>query len=127
MGTARPDPRAAPFFFMKPPTTTIVGPVASAPLPLDEAPDYDWEGELAIVIGRRGKHITDEDAASHVAGYTVADDLSARGRFQRPKAVEPFTYDWLGQKRKTGRARSGRGSRRPGRCLTSRTSGCGCG
>ena len=103
MGTARPDPRAAPFFFMKPPTTTIAGPVASVPLPLDEAPDYDWEGELAIVIGRRGKHITDEDAASHVAaGYTVADDLSARGRFQRPKAVEPFTYDWLGQKAQDG-------------------------
>jgi 2-keto-4-pentenoate hydratase/2-oxohepta-3-ene-1,7-dioic acid hydratase in catechol pathway len=99
MKTARPDPRAVPFFFMKPPTTTIVGPVASVPLPRGEAPDYDWEGELALVIGRPGKHITPEDAASHVAGYTVADDLSARGR---PNAVEPFGYDWLGQKAQDG-------------------------
>ncbi len=99
MKTARPDPRAAPFFFMKPPTTTIGGPVTSVPLPRGEAPDYDWEGELAIVIGRRGKHVTSEDAASYVAGYTVADDLSARGRFERPNAVFPaFAYDWLGQK-----------------------------
>ena len=103
MKTARPDPRAAPFFFMKPPTTTIVGPVAAVPLPRGEAPDYDWEGELAIVIGRRGKHITSEDAASYVAGYTVADDLSARGRFERPNAVFPaFGYDWLGQKAQDG-------------------------
>ena len=55
MNTARPDPRAAPFFFMKPPTTTIAGPVASVPLPRGEAPDYDWEGELAIVIGQIGR------------------------------------------------------------------------
>jgi 2-keto-4-pentenoate hydratase/2-oxohepta-3-ene-1,7-dioic acid hydratase in catechol pathway len=87
MKTARPDPRATPFFFMKPPTTTIAGPVASVPLPRGEAPDSDWEGELAVVIGRPGKHIAPEDAAAYVAGYTVADDLSARGRFQRPKAV----------------------------------------
>src|ERR1700727_1488375 len=38
MGTARPDPRAAPFFFLKPPTTTIGGPVTSVPLPRGEAP-----------------------------------------------------------------------------------------
>jgi 2-keto-4-pentenoate hydratase/2-oxohepta-3-ene-1,7-dioic acid hydratase in catechol pathway len=103
MKTARPDPRATPFFFMKPPTTTIVGPVASVPLPRGEAPDYDWEGELAVVIGRPGKHIAPEDAAAYVAGYTVADDLSARGRFQRPNAVFPaFGYDWLGQKAQDG-------------------------
>jgi 2-keto-4-pentenoate hydratase/2-oxohepta-3-ene-1,7-dioic acid hydratase in catechol pathway len=67
MKTARPDPRATPFFFMKPPTTTITGPVTSVPLPRGEAPDYDWEGELAIVIGRPGQHIAPEDAAAYVA------------------------------------------------------------
>ncbi|MDQ2815179.1 MAG: fumarylacetoacetate hydrolase family protein [Actinomycetota bacterium] len=103
MNTARPDPSAPPFFFMKPPTTTILGPVASVPLPRGDAPDYDWEGELAIVIGRPGKHIAPEDARSHVAGYTVADDLSARGRFSRPNAVfAAFAYDWLGQKAQDG-------------------------
>jgi 2-keto-4-pentenoate hydratase/2-oxohepta-3-ene-1,7-dioic acid hydratase in catechol pathway len=103
MNTARPDPGATPFFFMKPPTTTITGPVACVPLPRGDAPDYDWEGELAIVIGRRGKHIAPGEAGSYVAGYTVADDLSARGRFSRPNAVfAAFAYDWLGQKAQDG-------------------------
>jgi len=109
MGTARPDPDTAPFFFLKPPTTTIAGPATSVPLPRGPAPDYDWEGELALVIGRGGKHITPHDAASHIAGYTIADDLSARGRFQRPDAVEPFSYDWLGQKAQDGSCPTGPG------------------
>ena len=110
MNTARPDPAATPFFFMKPPTTTIAGPVASVPLPRGDAPRYDWEGELAVVIGRRGKHINPGDAESHVAGYTVADDLCARGRFTRPDAVVPaFTYDWLGQKAQDGSCPTGPG------------------
>ncbi len=110
MNTARPDPSATPFFFMKPPTTTIVGPAASVPLPRGDAPRYDWEGELAVVIGRRGKHIPLEDAQSHVAGYTVADDLSARGRFARPDATFPaFAYDWLGQKAQDGSCPTGPG------------------
>jgi 2-keto-4-pentenoate hydratase/2-oxohepta-3-ene-1,7-dioic acid hydratase in catechol pathway len=43
------------------------------------------------------------EAGSYVAGYTVADDLSARGRFSRPNAVfAAFAYDWLGQKAQDG-------------------------
>ena len=38
----------------------------------------DYEGELAIIIGRRGKYIAEDEALSHVAGYTVANDVSAR-------------------------------------------------
>ncbi len=38
----------------------------------------DYEGELAIIIGRRGKYIAEEDALSYVAGYTVGNDVSAR-------------------------------------------------
>ena len=103
MNTNRPDPTAAPFFFLKPPTTTIVGPDDSVPLPGGDNPRYDWEGELAVVIGRRGKHIPSGQAQSYVAGYTVADDLSARGRFSRPNAVvAAFAYDWLGQKAQDG-------------------------
>jgi acylpyruvate hydrolase len=37
----------------------------------------DYEGELAVVIGRRGKHIAEEGALAHVAGYTCANDVSA--------------------------------------------------
>jgi acylpyruvate hydrolase len=38
----------------------------------------DFEGELAIIIGRRGKYIAEDEALSYVAGYTVANDVSAR-------------------------------------------------
>ncbi len=38
----------------------------------------DFEGELAIIIGRRGKYIAEDEALSYVAGYTVANDISAR-------------------------------------------------
>ena len=38
----------------------------------------DYEGELAIVIGRDAKNVSEEDALNYVLGYTVADDVSAR-------------------------------------------------
>ena len=38
----------------------------------------DWEGELAVIIGRPGRYIEEADALTHVAGYTVANDVSAR-------------------------------------------------
>ncbi len=38
----------------------------------------DYEGELAIIIGRRGKYIAEDEALSYIAGYTVANDVSAR-------------------------------------------------
>lgn len=43
------------------------------------APDcVDFEGELAVIIGRRGKHVSKAEALSYVAGYTVGNDVSAR-------------------------------------------------
>jgi acylpyruvate hydrolase len=43
------------------------------------APDMiDWEGELAVVIGRRCSRVARADALDHVAGYTVLNDVSAR-------------------------------------------------
>ncbi|XP_006166692.1 fumarylacetoacetate hydrolase domain-containing protein 2, partial [Tupaia chinensis] len=47
----------------------------TAPLCLQEV---DWEVELAVVIGKKGKHIKATDAMAHVAGFTVAHDVSAR-------------------------------------------------
>ncbi|HEY6408960.1 MAG TPA: fumarylacetoacetate hydrolase family protein [Ktedonobacteraceae bacterium] len=38
----------------------------------------DYEGELAIIIGKRGKYIAEDEALSYVAGYSVANDVSAR-------------------------------------------------
>lgn len=99
MGTAVPDPAAAPFFFLKPPTTTIVGPRADVRLPEQPDANVDWEAELGVIIADRCKNVSPEDARSHVAGYVVANDLSARGLFARPGAVfPPFSWDWLAHK-----------------------------
>ncbi len=38
----------------------------------------DYEGELAIIIGKRGKYIAEDEAYAYIAGYTVANDVSAR-------------------------------------------------
>jgi 2-keto-4-pentenoate hydratase/2-oxohepta-3-ene-1,7-dioic acid hydratase in catechol pathway len=40
--------------------------------------DFDYEGELAVVIGGGGRHIAEADAMRHVAGYTIMDDGSVR-------------------------------------------------
>jgi len=38
----------------------------------------DYEAELAVIIGRGGRNISREDAFSHVFGYTIANDITAR-------------------------------------------------
>jgi 2-keto-4-pentenoate hydratase/2-oxohepta-3-ene-1,7-dioic acid hydratase in catechol pathway len=40
--------------------------------------NLDWEGELAVVIGKGGRHISQADARSHVAGYSIYNDVSVR-------------------------------------------------
>jgi len=40
--------------------------------------NVDWEGELAVVVGKEAYHVKKEDAMEYVAGYTVANDVSAR-------------------------------------------------
>ena len=93
------DPHEAgltPWFFLKSPSC-VASP--GAEIALDSA-FLDWEGELAVVIGRRASHLTLEEALSCVGGYMVANDLSARDRAQRDKvaATSPFRFDWIGQK-----------------------------
>lgn len=60
----------------------------------------DWEVELAAVIGRPAKNVTLDKALSYVAGYTAANDLSARDRGPRPNISEtsPFKSDWTKHK-----------------------------
>ena len=79
--------------------STVVGPGAKVTLP-GGSKMLDWEIELAVVIGKICKDVTPENALDHVAGYTVANDLSARDHIARPYAAEtsPFRYDWIGQK-----------------------------
>jgi 2-keto-4-pentenoate hydratase/2-oxohepta-3-ene-1,7-dioic acid hydratase in catechol pathway len=49
-----------------------------------EAEQHDWELELAVVIGRGGRGIAEADAVDHVAGYTIANDISDRDVMLRP-------------------------------------------
>lgn len=65
-----------PVFFTKAPTT-VVGPGAQVPYPASTSA-FDYEGELAVVIGRKGKNIPREEAGDYIFGYTIANDLTAR-------------------------------------------------
>lgn len=51
----------------------------------------DYEAEVAVVIGRRAKEVTVEDALEHVAGYTLMNDLSARD-------LQGLTSQWMSGK-----------------------------
>ncbi len=103
MGVARPDPGAVPFFFLKPPATTVVGPLDPVPFPGYAGLMLDWEAELGVVIGVRAKDVAPQDARAHIAGYTAANDLSARDKIARAGAVSPhFVYDWLAHKGQDG-------------------------
>lgn len=66
-----------PLIFLKT-TTALTGPEQNIVLP-EIAPDnVDYEGELAIVIGKRAKDVSEDDALDYVFGYSIANDVSAR-------------------------------------------------
>jgi 2-keto-4-pentenoate hydratase/2-oxohepta-3-ene-1,7-dioic acid hydratase in catechol pathway len=58
--------------------TTITAPYADIRIDPSVSTKIDWEVELGVVIGRRGANIKREDALSHVFGYTVLNDVTAR-------------------------------------------------
>lgn len=87
-----------PYFFLKPPTTTLIADHASVLVSGDPAQQVDFEGELAAVIGIGGRDILVTDALAHVAGYAVANDISMRGVFKRDTPAAPFVWDWIAQK-----------------------------
>ncbi|MDA7977953.1 MAG: fumarylacetoacetate hydrolase family protein [Pirellulales bacterium] len=87
-----------PYVFMKPPSTTLTHPGDAIRLPKISNTHIDWELELAVVIGREARGISEADALSIVAGYTIVNDISNRkfrpnpNRKERPK--DKF-FDWL--------------------------------
>ncbi|MDB5875025.1 MAG: ureidoglycolate lyase [Ramlibacter sp.] len=96
------NPKASgvrPWHCMKATGSTVVGPGAIVVRP-NETPMLDWEVELAVVIGITAKNVSEAQALEHVAGYTVANDLSARDHAGRKNVVDtsPFKWDWIGQK-----------------------------
>jgi 2-keto-4-pentenoate hydratase/2-oxohepta-3-ene-1,7-dioic acid hydratase in catechol pathway len=78
-----------PVFFLKPPTTTLVGPGKTVRYP-SHVEKFDYEIELAVIIGKRGKRLTLDNAMEHVAGYAITIDLSARDWMRNPKHIAGF-------------------------------------
>jgi 2-keto-4-pentenoate hydratase/2-oxohepta-3-ene-1,7-dioic acid hydratase in catechol pathway len=83
------------FFFMKPPRNAVVGEGATVYMPIGTE-KFDWEVELAIVIGKTARNVSVADALSHVAGYTVAIDFSARDHNRAPETF--YKLDWVAGK-----------------------------
>lgn len=67
----------APIFFSKTPTT-VIGPNEKIPRHRNVTNALDYEGELAVVIGKTGYAISEEEAFDFVFGYTIINDVTAR-------------------------------------------------
>jgi 2-keto-4-pentenoate hydratase/2-oxohepta-3-ene-1,7-dioic acid hydratase in catechol pathway len=76
-------------------TTSVIGP-GEAVIPPPNSTQVDYEAELAVVMGRRAKHVSVERALDYVLGYTCFNDVSARdfqfadGQWQRGKSCDTF-------------------------------------
>lgn len=68
---------AYPIVFTKA-VSSVTGHEAIIPYDADCCSQLDWESELGVIIGTAGRKISRQDALSHVFGYTVINDLSAR-------------------------------------------------
>ncbi|HEX2096894.1 MAG TPA: fumarylacetoacetate hydrolase family protein [Solirubrobacterales bacterium] len=79
------EPPEVPTFFNKQ-VTCVVGPGAEVHMPRVST-FLDYEAELAVVIGRRCRHVSPQDAPAVIAGYTCANDLSVRDWQGRAKTM----------------------------------------
>jgi 2,4-diketo-3-deoxy-L-fuconate hydrolase len=103
MGGEIPAAGWRPFFFLKAPTTSVIGPRDPILVKDTARARYDWEAELAVVIGTAGKDLSAERAMAHVAGYCVANDVTARGYHRREVVpADAFGYDWFAAKSMEG-------------------------
>lgn len=86
-----PVDQKEPEFFLKSPLA-VIGP--GDPIVYDQAVTrkLDYEVELAVVIGKPGRHIPRERALEHVFGYTVANDVTARDRQAVPHPSGGWQY-----------------------------------
>jgi 2-keto-4-pentenoate hydratase/2-oxohepta-3-ene-1,7-dioic acid hydratase in catechol pathway len=83
-----------PLIFMKPPTAVIEdgGTIIYPP----QTKELHYEGELGIVIGKKARNVSIEEAKDYIAGYTCANDVTARdlqrldGQWTRSKSFDTF-------------------------------------
>jgi len=97
-GVATQRAETFPYVFMKPPTTTLTHPGDPVVIPAVSPAAIDWELELAVIIGRRGKAVPESAALEYVAGYTIANDISNREFHPNParrKRENNDFFDWL--------------------------------
>lgn len=97
MGAA---PGLRPMVFMKNPAAVCgeSDAIVIPPICADHGPQVDWEGELAVEIGRAARDVPESKALEFVSGYRVANDVSARwwqkegsgGQFCRGKSFDTF-------------------------------------
>jgi 2-keto-4-pentenoate hydratase/2-oxohepta-3-ene-1,7-dioic acid hydratase in catechol pathway len=84
-----------PVIFLKAPSA-MIGPEKSIEIPSGQE-SVDYEAELGVVIGKRGRHIPENEALSHVLGYTCVNDVTARtlqrkdGQWARSKSFDTFS------------------------------------
>lgn len=96
------DDRAAngePYFFIGLPACVVGDDVPLALPPYSEV--HDWELELAVVIGREAFRVSRADAAAHVAGYTIVNDITTRDLVFR-KDMKEIGTDWYRAKNAPG-------------------------
>jgi 2-keto-4-pentenoate hydratase/2-oxohepta-3-ene-1,7-dioic acid hydratase in catechol pathway len=83
-----------PIIFLKPPTS-VIGDGENIIYP-PQVGELHYEGELAVVIGKKGKNIKVEDAGKYIKGFTCANDVTARdqqradGQWTRAKSYDTF-------------------------------------
>jgi 2-keto-4-pentenoate hydratase/2-oxohepta-3-ene-1,7-dioic acid hydratase in catechol pathway len=86
------SPPTEPYFFTKF-RNALIGPEDSVLLP-KISKKVDWEVELVVVIGKKGKDIRRENAMDHVAGYTISNDISFRD-LQMPDKANYLGMNWV--------------------------------
>ncbi|MCX8505365.1 MAG: fumarylacetoacetate hydrolase family protein [Alphaproteobacteria bacterium] len=91
-----------PILFMKA-TSAVCGPNDAIFIPRNSFAT-DWEVELGVVIGKKAKYVSEEEAADYIAGYCVINDVSERdfqtkrqGQWTKGKSADHFgpTGPWL--------------------------------
>jgi 2,4-didehydro-3-deoxy-L-rhamnonate hydrolase len=97
-GVATERQNTFPYFFWKPPSTTLTHPGDPIRIPAVSPNHVDWELELGVVIGQQCRDVSEADALNYVAGYTICNDISDR-KFQinpgRQARERDRFFDWL--------------------------------
>jgi len=84
------DHENGPFFYLKPASSSLVGPGDSVHIP-SGCNYFDWEAEMVVVFGRSGRDISVERALDYVAAYTLGVDFTARDQME---TTGPFKFDF---------------------------------